>query len=105
MAIMSKVETTSKVLLKLPSRINPGRRGTGTPRPRVWTQPISPPPLPPPTHTHTVWKALKKAAFLKNMSETTLCGIQKTMLRIANPACHRNFAEAFLHFTNMEFKI
>ena len=46
---MSKIETTSKVSLKLTSRINLGRRGAHVPSSRLWTQPTS---------THTARKAL-----------------------------------------------
>ena len=42
--IMSKIKTTSKVSLKLTSRINVGRRGKQAPRFRLWTQSTSPPP-------------------------------------------------------------
>ena len=54
MAIVSKIETTSNVTLKLISRINLGRRGAGN---ELWTldtayklqspSPASPPPPPP----------------------------------------------------------
>ena len=39
---MSKIETTSKVSLKLTSKINPRRRGAHVPSPQFWTQPTSP---------------------------------------------------------------
>ena len=35
---MSKLQTTSKVSLKLPSRINFARRGAHAPSPRLWTE-------------------------------------------------------------------
>ena len=40
---MSKIKTTSKVSLNLPSRINHGRQGTHAPTSQLWTQPISSP--------------------------------------------------------------
>ena len=43
---MSKIETTSKVSLKLPSRINLGRRGARVPSSPLWTQPSSSPTAP-----------------------------------------------------------
>ena len=43
---MSKIKTTSKVSLKLPSRINLGRRGSHAPRSWLWTQAISSPTAP-----------------------------------------------------------
>ena len=43
---MSKIETTSKVSLNFPSRINHGRRGAQAPTSQLWTRPISPPTAP-----------------------------------------------------------
>ena len=40
---MSKIETTSKVSLKLASKINPRRRGAHVPSPQFWTKPTSSP--------------------------------------------------------------
>ena len=49
---MSKMETTNKVSLKLPSMIKLGRRGAHAPSSQLWTQP---------THTHTNTGSLDSA--------------------------------------------
>ena len=38
---MSKIESTSKVSLKLPSRINLGRQGARVPSSRLWAHPTA----------------------------------------------------------------
>ena len=52
---ISEIETTSKVSLKLTSRINLGRRGVPGPSSRLCTQTTSPPPPPAP---HTTERAI-----------------------------------------------
>ena len=84
---MSKIETTIKVLLKLPSRIN-------LPSSRLWTQPISPPqpgmgqqphpthpnPMPHPTHPNpmphpTPPKALGQTGLKKYKQNANITNI------------------------------
>ena len=50
---MSKMETTSKVSLELPSRINLERPGARVELSTLDTSPWADPPPPPPPHTHT----------------------------------------------------
>ena len=53
---MSKIETTSKVSLKLPITINLGKQGAHAPSSQYCTRPTSPP-----NHPHpTAWKRLSR---------------------------------------------
>ena len=56
---ISEIETTSKVSLKLTSRINLGRRGVPGPSSRLCTQTTSPPPPPRPTQRKGLSQANK----------------------------------------------
>ena len=54
---MSKMKTTSKVLLKLPSRMNSGRRGKRARRAVDLGHSLQATPPPPPTHTESPERA------------------------------------------------
>ena len=57
---MSKIETTSKVSLKLASRINLGRQGMRAELSTLDTAHKPPPPPTPATHTHTHTKSVER---------------------------------------------
>ena len=102
---MSKIETTSKVALKLTSRINLERRGALTLSFRLWTQPTIhplPPPQPPKGHprpkaTHSPHRNHYQTKFIMLNNSMTHCSDEKKNRRISLQINSSYFSKMALH--------